>query len=121
MDIEVVGAPVAEVALPDFVLSRASSRPTARDSRFTRLYHKVMRSLIPFPVPQRDLCTACRTCVRMCPRQAIRIVDKLAVIDRRLCIRCYCCHEICPEAAIDLQYSTMGNLLRWTGLWGRST
>jgi uncharacterized protein (DUF362 family)/ferredoxin len=116
MDIDIVGTPVAEVALPDFVPSRASSRRTARDSRFTRLYHSVMRTLVPFPVPQGDRCTACRTCVRMCPRHAITIVDKLAVVDRKLCIRCYCCHEICPEAAIDLQYSTLGQLVRRIGL-----
>jgi uncharacterized protein (DUF362 family)/Pyruvate/2-oxoacid:ferredoxin oxidoreductase delta subunit len=120
LDIQGVGTPLADVIVPGFVPSRASLRPAARGSWFMRPYHSVMRSLIPFPEPQPARCTACRTCVRMCPRQAIRIVDQLAVVDRKLCIRCYCCHEICPEAAIALQYSPLGRLMRWTGLWGRS-
>ena len=76
-------------------------------------------ALTPRPVPQRGRCTACGTCVRICPRQAITIVDRLAVVDDKRCIRCYCCHEICPEAAIDLEFSWLGRLIRWTGVLGR--
>jgi uncharacterized protein (DUF362 family)/Pyruvate/2-oxoacid:ferredoxin oxidoreductase delta subunit len=54
------------------------------------------------PVPRAGRCTACRTCEKACPVQAIAIVEKLARVDDRKCIRCYCCHEVCPEQAIDL-------------------
>jgi uncharacterized protein (DUF362 family)/NAD-dependent dihydropyrimidine dehydrogenase PreA subunit len=119
MEIEVAGAPVAEVAVPDFRLPE-TTRPVAGRTRLSSFFTKRTRLFVPFPVPQRGRCTACRTCERVCPVQAISIVDRLAVVDRGSCIRCYCCHETCPEAAIDLRVSWLGRLLRRTGLLGRS-
>ena len=118
VEIEVVGAPVAETAVPDFLLPE-TARPVVGSTWLSSFFTKRTRLLIPFPVPQRDRCTACRTCERVCPVQAISIVDRLAVVDHEACIRCYCCHEMCPEAAIDLQVSLLGRLLRRTGLLGR--
>jgi len=119
VEVTVAGTPVAEVSVPDFRLpdtTRAATRPAGRGW----LSQLATRALVPRPVPQRELCTACRTCVRICPRQAITIVDQLAVVDDERCIRCYCCHELCPEAAIDLEFSRLGRLLRWTGVLGRT-
>jgi uncharacterized protein (DUF362 family)/Pyruvate/2-oxoacid:ferredoxin oxidoreductase delta subunit len=120
MDIAVAGTPIAEVAVPDFRPPRITQSMTWGLGRgwATRFATK---ALAPFPVPQRDRCTACRTCVHMCPQQAIDIVEQLAVVDYGRCIRCYCCHEICPEAAIDLRFSRLGRLMRWAGFLGRST
>jgi Pyruvate/2-oxoacid:ferredoxin oxidoreductase delta subunit len=42
----------------------------------------------------------------------------VAVVDDGKCIRCYCCHELCPEAAIELKFSWMGRLMRWSGAMG---
>ncbi len=119
VEIEVAGAPVAEVAVPDFRLPE-TARSVAGRTRLSSFLAKRTRLSVPFPVPQRGRCTACRTCERVCPVQAISIVDRLAVVDRGSCIRCYCCHETCPEAAIDLRVSWLGRLLRRTGLLGRS-
>ena len=47
-------------------------------------------------------CIGCGECKKICPRQAIKIVDDTAVVDYSECIRCYCCHEICPVNAIKL-------------------
>jgi len=118
VEVAVVGAPVAEIAVPDFRLPE-TARPVAGRNRLSSFMTKRTRLFIPFPVPQQGRCTACRTCERVCPMQAIRIVDRLAVVNRDHCIRCYCCHEMCPEAAIDLQVSWLGQLLRRTGLLGR--
>ncbi len=63
------------------------------------------------PVPKPGRCTACRTCVRACPPEAIEIRDGLARVDCGLCIRCYCCHEMCPENAIDLDSPWLAKLL----------
>ena len=117
VEIAIEGTPVDEVAIPDFRFSasKQASRAARGRSRMSRL---ATSALIPRPVPQRERCTARRNCVRMCPREAIIIVDQLAVVDYERCIRCYCCHEICPEAAIELEFSWMGRLLRWTGLLG---
>jgi uncharacterized protein (DUF362 family) len=118
VEIQVAGTPVAEVAVPDFRLPK-TARPVAGRNRLSSFATKRTRLFVPYPIPQRGRCTACRTCERVCPVQAISIVDRLAVVDHEACIRCYCCHEMCPEAAIDLQVSLLGRLLRRTGLLGR--
>lgn len=46
-------------------------------------------------------CTACRTCEKGCPTEAIK-VDKMPEFDPDKCINCYCCYELCPEHAISL-------------------
>lgn len=54
------------------------------------------------PVPNKR-CTGCGDCERICPRNAVNIINELSIIDYSLCIQCYCCHEVCPENAIDLK------------------
>ncbi len=46
-------------------------------------------------------CTACRTCEKGCPVEAI-VVDEVPKFDSGKCINCYCCYELCPEHAISL-------------------
>jgi len=116
--VTVAGPPVAEVAVPDFRLPDTTQAAVRRDGRGW-LSQLAVHALTPRPLPQRDRCTACRTCVRICPQQAIAIVDRLAVVDDARCIRCYCCHEVCPEAAMGLEFSRLGRLLRWSGVLGR--
>jgi len=48
-------------------------------------------------------CEGCGECKKICPKQAIKIVDDLAHVDYSICIRCYCCHEVCPVNAIKLR------------------
>ncbi len=46
-------------------------------------------------------CTACRTCEKSCPVEAIA-VDGVPVFDTGKCVNCFCCYELCPEHAISL-------------------
>lgn len=117
MEITIRGTPVAEVSVPDYGLP-SSSQATAEHEGRGWVSQMVTQSLTPRPVPKRERCTACGTCVRSCPQDAITIVDRLAVVDLKSCIRCYCCHEVCPEAAIDLELSLLGRLLRLVGMLG---
>ncbi len=119
VEVTVAGTPVADIAIPDFCLPDTPQAATGRTGR-TWLSRLATHALTPRLVPQRERCTACRTCVRICPQQAITIVDRLAVVDDARCIRCYCCQEVCPEAAIDLEFSRLGRLVRWSGVLGRS-
>lgn len=117
IEVTIQGAPVVDVAVPDYELP-ASSQATARRDGRGWISQLMTRSLTPLPVPKPERCTACGTCVRSCPQEAITIVDHLAVVDQNSCIRCYCCHEICPEAAIDLELSLAGRMLQLIGMLG---
>ncbi len=59
--------------------------------------------LVERPIVQRQRCTSCGQCARICPADTIHIAKepKKACIEHKACIRCYCCAEICPEAAIE--------------------
>jgi len=114
MEVTVRGTPVA---VPDYRLPSSSRVTTEREGRGW-VSQMVTQALTLRPIPKRDRCTACGTCVRSCPQDAIAIEDRLAVVDQKKCIRCYCCHEVCPEAAIDLELSLLGRLLRLVGMLG---
>ena len=50
-----------------------------------------------------DKCTACGECENICPRDAVKVKDRMAEVTYAKCIRCFCCHEVCPEDAIVLR------------------
>jgi ferredoxin len=52
------------------------------------------------PWIDKDMCTACGTCVKECPVGTIFIDNETAVINMGNCIRCGICHEVCPVDAI---------------------
>ncbi len=58
------------------------------------------------PQVKEEKCTACKRCVKSCPVDAIRIVDKVAVIDYELCYGCGECVAACPYGAIGIQWKT---------------
>lgn len=47
-------------------------------------------------------CIACKKCERVCPSDAIHVVDGLAVVDYEKCTACGVCVEACPQQCIDL-------------------
>ncbi len=49
-----------------------------------------------------EKCIGCGECKNICPKNAIKMVDEMAVVDYSKCIRCYCCHEVCPVNAVKL-------------------
>ena len=55
----------------------------------------------PFVIPFK--CKKCKTCVRHCPVDAIRI-GFLPRIDRNKCIGCACCIAVCPFGAIVVNF-----------------
>ena len=112
-DIPTLGVSLDEVKLHDFAPPRPNRHPNSIGVPFGRHLAPVLVNWLAVkPVPQADRCTACGSCVRACPREAIEIRDKLARVDYGRCIRCYCCHEMCPEKAIDLAQPWLAKLLR---------
>ncbi len=50
-----------------------------------------------------DKCNGCGICVRACPLEAIKVVDKKAVIDLDKCTLCRACLESCKFGAIQIK------------------
>ncbi len=47
-------------------------------------------------------CLGFGSCAKVCPQNAIRIIDKKAVVDEELCIACGKCIKVCPHNLIEL-------------------
>ena len=54
----------------------------------------------------RERCTACGACVKVCPNGAAHL-EKKASIEGKECLLCFRCREACPVEAID--YSRKGD------------
>jgi uncharacterized protein (DUF362 family)/NAD-dependent dihydropyrimidine dehydrogenase PreA subunit len=113
-DIEVIGADLADVKVPDFKRTRVSAGNLGLDRMpwYQRLLEPLFKDA--FTVRPRviwERCIACGTCIEGCPMEAIRFINERAAIEDDKCIRCYCCHEICPEEAIGLHSSWLYQLI----------
>lgn len=103
-DIEVVGEVLESFIVNDFNVVR---RPPLSVSS-NGLVRFFKNQICEKPVIDRQKCTACGTCVKMCPVQP-RAVDWHSGDNNKppsyrydRCIRCFCCQEICPEGAISI-------------------
>jgi len=70
----------------------------------------VEKFLAPKPKIKKSACVGCGQCRDICPQNAIKIVNKKAIIDYNKCIKCFCCHEMCPVKAIDVKRSIFFNI-----------
>jgi ferredoxin len=48
----------------------------------------------------RDKCTGCGICTRVCPTLSIKVVEKLANVDASTCAGCGACLDRCPFDAV---------------------
>jgi ferredoxin len=68
-----------------------------------------------------EKCTGCTLCVKVCPFDAIRIMDKKAVIDMNKCTLCGACVNVCKFKAILLDKSQVPakkqDLSAYKGVW----
>ena len=54
------------------------------------------------PRLKRELCKGCAVCCKVCPAEALAILEEKPAFDYNKCIKCYCCQEMCPEGAITV-------------------
>lgn len=105
--IELVGDDIESLRVDDYQRCRRSVRSGAPRESGWPLNSKLVRDrLLERPLIDRDACTGCADCQRVCAAQAIKLVgegkNKKAVIDHDRCIRCYCCSEVCRYSAAKL-------------------
>jgi len=104
-EIEVIGEPLEQIRIPDFKLPASFIKENKR-VLMSFLKPLIKNSFTVDPRVIKSKCTACGTCKKACPRDAIEI-NKVAMIDKKKCIRCYCCHEMCQYHAIELHKSLL--------------
>lgn len=56
------------------------------------------------PIIRKDKCTGCRKCEIICPVNAVKILDKKALIDEKKCIGCGECIAFCHFHAIGVSW-----------------
>lgn len=64
-------------------------------------------------------CVGCGACLRACAYDAIKIEDKLAIIDSDKCVLCGACVQACPFDAIVIRKKTSHHLNKddFQGIW----
>jgi len=98
--IQILGARIEEVQIPDFQL------PHKKDmyNRLPRPVRQLLKGQLTYrPQFVASRCSKCGACLKICPTNAIKEGGKHFVIDHTKCIRCYCCQEVCPEQAIIIR------------------
>ncbi|HEC68887.1 MAG TPA: electron transfer flavoprotein subunit alpha [Candidatus Omnitrophica bacterium] len=66
----------------------------------------------------KDKCVGCGLCVKVCPSSAIKIVDKLAVVDLDKCNLCSACLAACKFEAILIEREELKkDLSSYKGVW----
>lgn len=116
-DVELVGDPLEEFVVPDFDVNRNPASTTGGSKGPVGL---LRRFVVPKPVIRPERCTACGTCVSVCPvtPKAVDWATPGGASDKRpprhdyrRCIRCYCCQEMCPEGAIEIEVPPLGRVI----------
>ncbi len=67
---------------------------------------------------EAELCSGCQKCLRICPYDAIEMMEAKAQIQER-CTSCGACLEVCPEEAIltDIEPRVIPDFSDWKGVW----
>ena len=86
--------------LPGFKLPPLGGEALIHNDGMQQMIHS---KTVLLPQADRELCTACGTCVDQCPVDALAMIDELPEVDAGKCIACFCCQEICPVKAIVLR------------------
>lgn len=87
-----------------FVACQGSCKKTRTDYEYHGIEDCRMMSFVPGGGPKscNSGCLGYGSCVKVCPFDAIRVVDGVAVVDREACKACGKCVAVCPKHLIAL-------------------
>jgi uncharacterized protein (DUF362 family)/Pyruvate/2-oxoacid:ferredoxin oxidoreductase delta subunit len=63
------------------------------------------------PVFIHNNCTGCNECIKICPKNAIKMdrdIKNYVVLTDKKCIRCFCCSEVCKFKAVKIRVKIFG-------------
>lgn len=108
-ELELTGASVASVAVPDFVVKYNDD---LKNLHFAGPFGGILSRLVrPRPIFHKDKCKSCGECAKCCPAHVITVEKgKCAQVDLSKCIRCYCCQELCPFHAVSIKKPLLNRL-----------
>jgi len=112
-NIEVVGEDLEAFIARDFDVVRRP--PVSRKGGRVRGF--IRDRMCPRPFIDREKCTNCGICVKMCPVEPKAVDwhsgDKSRTPTHKYgrCIRCYCCQEMCPEGAVSVGNTLLGRII----------
>ncbi|HLB27742.1 MAG TPA: DUF362 domain-containing protein [Dehalococcoidales bacterium] len=112
-NIELLGDDIESFTVKDFDVVKAPPERIVPG----RVFAFIRNRITPRPAIDSVKCTACGTCIEMCPIGPTALDWTLAEAGRvpkhnyDKCIRCYCCQETCPEGAITIQNPPLSKLL----------
>jgi len=68
-----------------------------------------------------EKCTGCSLCLKVCPFDAIRIMDKKAIIDLHKCTICGACKDACKFKAVMIEKTPakceLPDIKDYKGIW----
>lgn len=112
-DIDVRGATVEQLKIPDFELIKAPAN-IMRILPLPKAALKWLRAqIVPRPFIIKEKCVKCLRCQNGCPIKPPAITPLAPAgkeLNSKTCIRCYCCHEFCPAKAIILKKSLLDRI-----------
>ena len=103
--IELLGDDFNSFVCKEFNIDRSPVKPFKEKGILTFIGNR----LVARPAINREKCTRCGTCIKVCPTSPKSVDWKKddhsnpPEHNYRTCIRCYCCQELCPENAIDIR------------------
>ncbi len=105
-DVRVLGVPLAEAGVDDFVLP---------SNRLLKMVPETMlrlagRLLWVRPRAHAPACIGCTLCAASCPVDTIAMAGGLPVVDYARCINCITCQEVCPTQAMRAEASPLARL-----------
>lgn len=111
-EIELLGVPLNKLQPTSFLTPEISYTTEILENFLPgRIGRWLANSLRPKPIFDPEICTQCGDCIRGCPPQVIKKMEKGVSVDLEKCIRCFCCQELCPQRAVKIHRPFISRLI----------